>query len=55
MHRGKKNSTGFSFVNLKERDYFEEKGVDGRIILKLMLIGREILVQDRIYPVDCSV
>jgi len=54
IHSGKKRNTGFSFVHINERDYLEEKGVDGRIILKWMLLGREVLVQDRVYPVDCS-
>jgi hypothetical protein len=39
IRREKKRNTGFSYVNLKERDYLEEKGVDGRLILKWMLIG----------------
>ena len=54
MHRGKKRNTEFSLVNLKERNYLEEKGVEGMIILKCMLIGRNVLVQDRVYLVDCS-
>jgi len=54
IHKEKNKSTEFSFVNLKERDYLEEKGVDGRIILKWMLIGREFQVQGRVYPLDCS-
>jgi hypothetical protein len=32
----------------------EEKGVDGRLILKWMLIGWEVLVQVRVYTVDCG-
>jgi len=38
IHREKNRNIGFSYVNLKERDYLEEKSVDGRIILKWMLI-----------------
>jgi hypothetical protein len=39
IHGGKKRSTRFSCVHLIERDHLEEKGVDGRKILKWMLIG----------------
>jgi hypothetical protein len=39
IHREKCRNTGISYVKLKERDYLEYKGVDGRIILKRMLIG----------------
>jgi hypothetical protein len=36
LHREKNRNTGFSYISLRERDYFEEEGVDGRIILKWM-------------------
>jgi hypothetical protein len=54
IHREKNRNTEFSYVYFKERYYLEERGVDGRIILKWMLIVWEVLVQDKVYPVDCS-
>jgi hypothetical protein len=37
MHGRDKNANKTSFGNLKDRDHLEDLGVDGRIILKVIL------------------